>query len=112
MVIPAKTLPNKAVCPILNKMNKATLITRIAENADLTIPQATEVVNTLLDTIGDTLKDGQKVNLFGFGTFTTRRRKPRTATNPKTGQPIDVPAKNVVHFKPGKALEQILNQAD
>jgi len=90
-------------------MNKGELITRVAENADLTIAQATEVVNTLLYTIGDSLRDGNKVALFGFGTFTTRERKSRPGRNPKTGEQIIIPAKNVVKFKPGKELEEILN---
>ena len=90
-------------------MNKGDLITRVAENADLTIAQATEVVNTLLYTIGDTLKDGKKVSLFGFGTFTPQERKSRPGRNPKTGEPIIIPAKNVVKFKSGKELDEILN---
>lgn len=90
-------------------MNKGELITRIAENADLSIAQATEVVNTLLYTIGDTLRDGNKVSLFGFGTFTSKERKSRPGRNPKTGEQIIIPAKKVVKFRPGKELEEILN---
>jgi len=90
-------------------MNKGELITRVAENADLSIAQATEVVNTLLYTIGDSLRDGNKVSLFGFGTFTPKERKSRPGRNPKTGEKIIIPAKNIVKFKPGKELEEILN---
>ena len=90
-------------------MNKGELITRIAENADLSIAQATEVMDTLLYTIGDSLRDGNKVSLFGFGTFTAKERKSRTGRNPKTGEQIIIPSKNVVKFKPGKELEEILN---
>lgn len=91
-------------------MNKGELITRIAENADLSLAQAAEVMDTLLDTISDTLKDGKKVSLFGFGTFTTQRRKSRTATNPRTGKEMNIPERNVVKFKAGKELEQNLNE--
>jgi len=90
-------------------MNKGELITRIAENADLSIEQATEVMNTLLYTIGDSLRDGNKVYLFGFGTFTSKERKSRAGRNPQTGEQIIIPSKNVVKFKPGKELEEILN---
>ncbi len=90
-------------------MNKGELITRIAENADLSIAQATEVMDTLLYTIGDTLRDGKKVSLFGFGTFISKERKSRPGRNPKTGEQIIIPAKKIVKFRPGKELEEILN---
>lgn len=90
-------------------MNKGDLITRVAEDADLSITQATEVVNTLLYTISDTLKNGKKVSLFGFGTFTPQERKSRPGRNPKTGEAIMIPSKRIVKFKSGKELDQKLN---
>lgn len=90
-------------------MNKGDLIQKIAEDANLTKVQATEALNTVIGCINDTLKDGDKVSLIGFGTFSVNRRDARTGRNPKTGEAIQIPAKNVVKFKPGKELTQNMN---
>lgn len=90
-------------------MNKGDLIQKIAEDANLTKAQATEALNTVIGCINDTLKDGDKVSLIGFGTFSVNRRDARTGRNPKTGEAIQIPAKNVVKFKPGKELTQNMN---
>jgi len=90
-------------------MNKGDLINRVAESADLSKAQATEAVNSLLNCIGDTLKDGDKVSLVGFGTFSTAHRAARIGRNPKTGASLQIAAKNVVKFKPGKELSASVN---
>ena len=90
-------------------MNKGDLITKVAEDANLTKAQASEALNAMLNCINDTLKDGKKVSLVGFGTFTVAKRNARTGRNPQTGQAIDIPSKNVVKFKPGKDLTTTLN---
>ena len=90
-------------------MNKGDLINRVAENANLSKSQATEAVNCVLDCIGDTLKDGSKVSLVGFGTFSTSERAAREGRNPKTGEKIQIAAKTVVKFKPGKELAESVN---
>lgn len=90
-------------------MNKGDLINKIAEDANMTKSQAGEVLNTVFNCIEDSLKDGKKVNLVGFGTFTVNHRDARMGRNPKTGESIQIPAKNVVKFKPGKDLTSCLN---
>ncbi len=90
-------------------MNKADLINMVAEEVNMTKTQATETVNTVFECIGETLKDGTKVSLTGFGTFTLNNRKARMGRNPQTGAAIKIPAKNVVKFKPGKDLNSTVN---
>ena len=90
-------------------MNKGDLINKVAENANLTKTQAAEAVNCLINSIGDTLKEGDRVSLVGFGTFTCNMRDARTGRNPRTGEAIQIPSKNVVKFKPGKELMENVN---
>ena len=90
-------------------MNKGELINKVAEDANLTKNQAAEALNCVFNSIGETLKDGKKVSLLGFGTFTMAERKARTGRNPQTGATIQIPSKNVVKFKPGKELVDNLN---
>ena len=90
-------------------MNKGDLINKIAEDANLTKVQASDALNTVLSTVSDTLKDGKKVTLVGFGTFSVNERKARTGRNPQTGAEIQIAAKNVVKFKTGKELAQAVN---
>lgn len=90
-------------------MNKGDLINKIAERADISKGQATDALNAVLDNIGEALKDGDKVTLIGFGTFSISERKARTGRNPQTGETIKIAAKNVVKFKPGKELSDSVN---
>ncbi|MBT8220689.1 MAG: HU family DNA-binding protein [Bacteroidia bacterium] len=90
-------------------MNKGDLITRVAESANLTKTDASDAVNAVLDAITDTLKDGQKTSLVGFGTFSTSERPARQGRNPQTGATIQIAAKTVVKFKPGKELAEAVN---
>ncbi len=90
-------------------MNKGDLISKIADSADLTKAQATSALNAVLDSVEGALKDGDKVTLIGFGTFSVSRREARTGRNPQTGETIQIAAKNVVKFKPGKELSESVN---
>ncbi len=90
-------------------MNKGDLINKIAEDANLTKAQATEALNCVLNSVADTLKDGKKVTLVGFGTFSTSERSARTGRNPQTGAEIKIPARTAVKFKPGKELKDAVN---
>jgi len=90
-------------------MNKGDLINKVAEDANISKAQATDALNSVLDCIGDCLKDGKKVSLVGFGTFSTAHRKARAGRNPQTGATIQIAAKNVVKFKPGKELSASVN---
>ena len=90
-------------------MNKGDLIHRVAESSGITKAQATSAVNAVLDSITDTLKEGGKVGVIGFGTFSVSHRAARTGRNPQTGASIQIAAKNVVKFKAGKELEGAVN---
>lgn len=90
-------------------MNKGDLINKIAESADVTKKQASDALDAVLDSIEGALKDGDKVTLIGFGTFSVSRRDAREGRNPQTGKTIQIPAKNIVKFKPGKALADSVN---
>jgi DNA-binding protein HU-beta len=89
-------------------MTKSDLIERLAAKAELTRPRAEELVDSFLDDITEALKKGEKVNISGFGTFTVSNRKARTGRNPKTGEPIEIPASRAAKFKPGKTLKEAL----
>lgn len=90
-------------------MNKGDLISKIAENANLSKAQAADALNAVLDGIEEALKSGDKVTLIGFGTFSVSRRDARTGRNPQTGASIKIKAKNVVKFKPGKEISDAVN---
>ncbi len=91
-------------------MNKGDLISKIADSAKISKAQATDALNAVLDGIGEELKkDGGKVTLIGFGTFSVSEREARTGRNPQTGASIKIDAKKVVKFKPGKELSDSVN---
>ena len=90
-------------------MNKAELIDAVADAADISKAAAARSVDTVLEVITESLKNGNAVTLVGFGTFNTRRREARTGRNPRTGEPIQIRASNLAVFKAGKALKDALN---
>ncbi|MFN3591398.1 MAG: integration host factor subunit beta [Thermaurantiacus sp.] len=91
-------------------MIRSELVQKIADaNPHLSIRDAERVVDTVLDSIADTLAAGGRAELRGFGTFSTRARDARTGRNPRTGEAVEVEAKRVPHFKPGKELRERLN---
>ncbi len=85
-------------------MNKGDLIDRIASDAGITKAQAQDALNSFIDATTKDLKKGNKVTLVGFGTFSVSKRSARKGRNPQTGKEINIPAKKVVKFKPGKDL--------
>src|SRR5215831_3037312 len=91
-------------------MTKAELVEEVARAAELNKRDAEVIVETVFDSIISTLHRGEKVELRGFGSFRTRERGPRRGRNPKTGQPVDVPAKRVPYFKPGKELKEYFTE--
>jgi DNA-binding protein HU-beta len=93
-------------------MNKGDLINKIAENADLNKAQATEALNAMLNAISNSLTDGEKVTLVGFGTFLPEYRKPRNGRNPKTMQNVPIEEKVIVKFKPGKDLADAVDNKE
>jgi len=90
-------------------VNKAELIDAVAENADISKAAATRAVDTVLESITSTLKSGDQVALVGFGTFSVKDRAARTGRNPRTGEPLQIPAAKVPAFKAGKALKDAVN---
>lgn len=90
-------------------MTKAELIESIASKIDLPRATAERVVNTLFDDVVNALKQGDKVNVSGFGTFAVSSRSARTGRNPKTGQTIEIAASRAVKFKAGKTLKDAVN---
>ncbi|HET7657217.1 MAG TPA: HU family DNA-binding protein [Bacillales bacterium] len=86
-------------------MNKTDLINSVAESAELSKKDATKAVDSVFQVISDSLKDGNKVQLIGFGNFEVRERSARKGRNPQTGEEIEIAASKVPAFKPGKALK-------
>jgi integration host factor subunit beta len=80
-----------------------------SENPGLRPEEVEQVVDLFFDEISSRLAEGGRVELRGFGTFSTRGREPRVGRNPRTGNPVDVPAKRVPYFKPGKEMRDRLN---
>ena len=89
-------------------MVKADLVAKVAE-IGVTKKQAAEVVDCVLDCIKGALVDGDKVSLIGFGTFGIKERAAREGRNPRTGDTINIAAKNVPVFKAGKALKDAVS---
>jgi DNA-binding protein HU-beta len=89
-------------------MNKTELVAAVAESASITKKDADKVVSSVFDTITDTLKKGDKVQLVGFGTFEVKTRAARKGLNPLTKQPIDIAASKAPVFKAGKALKDVI----
>ena len=85
-------------------MNKAELIASVAESADITKAAAAKAVQGFVDAITDTLGNGDKVTLVGFGTFSVVKRAAREGRNPQTGKKMQIKAKKVVKFKAGTKL--------
>ena len=91
-------------------MNKAELVSAIAERAGLSNSDAEKAVNAFVEVVGGELGKGGKVQLVGFGTFEVGERAARTGKNPKTGEPIEIAACKAPKFKPGKALKDEVNR--
>lgn len=87
-------------------MNKADLVNAIADKADVTKKQADSVLSTALEIIVDTVSDGEKVTLVGFGSFEPRERKARNGRNPQTGKALKIPATTVPAFSAGKLFKE------
>ena len=90
-------------------MTKADLIESVASKVDLPRATAERAVNTLFEDMVEALKQGDKVNISGFGTFSVSARKARVGRNPKTGESIEIAASRAAQFKPGKTLKDSLN---
>jgi nucleoid DNA-binding protein len=87
-------------------VTKKEIVKEIADRANLTQLKTKEIVQWTFDAIVKTLTEDGRIELRNFGVFEVKRRKPRKARNPRTGARVDVEAKNVVTFKPGKKMEE------
>jgi len=90
-------------------MNKAELIEKLAQSTEMNKTSAARVVETALEIITTTLRDGATVTLSGFGTFSVTSRAARTGRNPRTGEPIPISASKNPKFKAGKGLKDAVN---
>ena len=93
-------------------MTKAELVEDVARAAELTKKDAERLVEIVFESIIETLNQGEKIELRGFGSFRVRERGARRGRNPKTGDPVDIPAKRVPYFKPGKELKELINEGE
>ena len=90
-------------------MNKAQLIDSIADKSDLSKADAGKALEAFTASVEAALRSGDRVSLVGFGSFSVDRRDARTGRNPRTGESIEIAAKNVVKFKPGANLTNSVN---
>ncbi len=90
-------------------MNKQELVAAIAAESGITKTDAEKALNASVGAITESLTKGESVQLIGFGTFSISERAARTGRNPRTGQEIQIQAKKVAKFKPGKALDEAVN---
>ena len=86
-------------------MNKAELVSAVAEKSGLTKVQAAQVVKAFMEATAETLRNGDRLSLVGFGTFYVSERGERKGRNPQTGKVVTIPAKKVVKFKAGSDLK-------
>ena len=87
-------------------MNKAELVSAVAEKTGMSKKDSEKAVNAAFDTITEALAAGDKVQLVGFGAFEVKERGARIGRNPKTKEEIEIPASRVASFKVGKALKE------
>lgn len=91
-------------------MNKSELIVAMAEKTSESKKTAETNLDAIIATITEELKNGNKVQLVGFGSFETRKRAARKGRNPRTKEEIKIPASTVPAFKAGKALKELVNK--
>ncbi len=89
-------------------MNKAMLVEKMSKSTKASKASCKDALEAFILTVGQALKTGKPVVLTGFGTFTVMKRKARTGVNPATGKKMQIPAKKVPKFKPGKALKGLV----
>ena len=90
-------------------MNKTELVAAMAEKSGLTKADSEKALKAFLETVEETLKAGDKVQLVGFGTFEVAERAARTGHNPRTGKSLKIKASKAPKFKAGKAFKDALN---
>ena len=91
-------------------MTKADIVSEVYEKVGLSKKEATDIVETVLDTIKDTLKGGETVKIAGFGNFVIRNKGARKGRNPKTGDNIEITPRRVVTFKPSMIFKEYVDK--
>ncbi len=91
-------------------MTKADIVSEVYEKVGLSKKEATDIVETVLDTIKDTLKSGETVKIAGFGNFVIREKGSRKGRNPKTGENIEITPRKVVTFKPSMIFKDFVDK--
>lgn len=92
-------------------MTKADIIEAVYEQIGFSKKEAADVVELVFETMKDTLSDGEKIKISGFGNFVVRDKKARAGRNPQTGDPLTIEARRVLTFKPSQVLKDALNEA-
>ena len=90
-------------------MTKVELIEDVSHAVEMTRKDSEVIIEAIFDSVVRALRDGDKIEIRGFGSFRTRQRQPRVGRNPKTGARVEVPAKLVPYFKPSKELKDLVN---
>lgn len=90
-------------------MTKADLIEEVSRVVEVTRKESEVIVETILDSVVKSLREGEKVEIRGFGSFRTRERRGRVGRNPKSGERVIVPPKTIPYFKPSKELRDVVN---
>jgi len=90
-------------------MTKAELIEEVSRVIEMTRKDSEVIVESIFDSVVRALRNGDKIEIRGFGSFRTRQRQPRIGRNPKTGTRVEVPAKRIPYFKPSKELKDLVN---
>jgi len=90
-------------------MIKADLVNKIAREMDIPKQEAEEGVNLFFHSIKEAILQGEEIEIRGFGSFRFRKRTSRSGRNPRTGEPVRVPPKKVLYFKPSKLLKELIN---
>lgn len=93
-------------------MTKAELIEEVSKVVEMTRKDSETIVETIFDSIVNSLHKGEKIEIRGFGSFRTRQRQPRVGRNPKTGSRVEVPSKRIPYFKPSKELRDLVNHSE
>ena len=91
-------------------MKKVELVEAVADRAGITKADATRALDATLEVVTEALAKGDKVPLVGFGTFSVSKRAAREGRNPRTGETVQIAARNAVSFKPGSALKEAVNR--
>src|SRR5438045_4808878 len=93
----------------MQSMTKAELIDEVSKVVEMTRKDSEIIVETIFESIVNSLHKGDKIEIRGFGSFRTRQRQPRVGRNPKTGTRVEVPSKRIPYFKPSKELKDLVN---